>query len=166
MSRGLLAASPLALALMLYAALALPLRARTERTRDAYAQARRDRHQAQSQLAPLERQERIRREAEAAFADAVAREGGAAAAIRRSVLATLGEGAASAVRLGLRAGTSAGGPTLRVSASAPYAEGLRLTGALGRPQTGLVLQHVAIEPSRDDRRQVGIQVEARAFAEP
>jgi hypothetical protein len=161
-SRGLLAASPLALALLLYAALALPLRARTERTRDAFTQARRDRQQAQSQLLPLERRERIRRQAEAAFAEAAAREGGAAAAIRRSVLATLGESAASAVRLAVRAGAS--GPTLRVSASAPYAEGLRVAGALARPQTGLVLQHVSIEPSRDDRRQVGVQVEARAFS--
>ena len=110
-NRGLLAAFPLAFALVLYAALALPLRARTERAHDAFAQARRDRLQAQSQLAPLERQERIRRQAEAAFAEAAAQEGGAAAAIRRSVLATLEEGDASAVRLGVRPG--AGGPTLR-----------------------------------------------------
>lgn len=165
MTRRLLAASPLALALLLYAGLAVPLRARTERTRDAFTQARRDRQQAQSRLAPLERQERIRRQAQDAFADAVAREGGAAAAMRRSVLATLTDGGATGVRLAVRPGTT--GPSVRVNASAPYAEGLRLTGALARPQTGLVLQRVAIEPSRNDRRQVGIEVEARAFpAEP
>jgi hypothetical protein len=52
---------------------------------------------------------------------------------------------------------------VRLRATAPYAEGLRLAGALARPATGLVLQRVHLEPRRDDRRQVGLEIDAQAF---
>jgi hypothetical protein len=160
-TRRLLAAAPLVLAALLYAGVALPLRARAAAARDAYADARRDRQQAQAALLPLERREAVRRQAQAAFAEAATREGGAAAALRRSVLGALDGSAASAVRLGVR--PSPVGPTVRVSAVAPYAEGLRIAGDLARPATGLVLQRVTLEPHRGDRRQVGLEVEAQAF---
>jgi hypothetical protein len=156
-----MAGAPLAAALALYAGLVLPLRTRGNEARDAYSRARRERQQAQSALAPLERQEAARRDAVAAFAGAAARDGGAVAAVRRSVLATLGGSPATDVHLGVR--PDPGGLAVRVRATAPYADGLRLARDLARPSTGLVLQRVRIAPQRDDRRQVGLELEAQTF---
>jgi hypothetical protein len=83
------------------------------------------------------------------------------AAVRRSVLATLGGSPATDVHLGVR--PDPGGLAVRVRATAPYADGLRLARDLARPSTGLVLQRVRIAPQRDDRRQVGLELEAQTF---
>jgi hypothetical protein len=156
-----LALAPLAAAAALYAGLALPMRARAAAAREAYGEARRERQQARSELAPLERREAVRRQALAVFAEAAAQEGGAAAALRRSVLATLDKLAARDVRLAVR--PESAGLAVRVNATAPYADGLRVAGELARPASGLILQRVRLVPQRDDRRQVGLELEAQAF---
>jgi hypothetical protein len=158
-TRRLLVGIPLVAAVLLYALVAVPLRARAEAARDAYAQARRERHEAQAQLVPLERRETARRQAAAVFATAAEAEGGPAAAVRRVVLAAVGRTAAERVRLGVRPGP--GDVTVRLSASAPHAEAVRLTGELARPETGLVLRRVRLERAGTERR-ITVDVEAVA----
>jgi hypothetical protein len=155
-----LAAAPLVAALLLYLGLAVPLRARTVQARDEYGQARREKHQAQGQLAPLERREIARRQAAAVFTAAVSSEGGPAAALRRTVLATLEGSGATGVRLAVRPGPREA--TVRVSANAAYPEAVRLSGELARAGTGLILQRVRLEP-RGNRPQIGLELEAVAI---
>jgi hypothetical protein len=150
--------APLLAALLVYAALAIPLRARAGEARDAYGQARRVRQQAQAELAPLVRRAAAWRAA--AAAPGMVAEDEPAAALRRSVLATLEGSGANAVRLGVRPGR--GGATVRLSANAPYAEAVRLSGQVARPGTGLILSRVQLQP-RGDRGQVALDVEALAL---
>jgi hypothetical protein len=158
-TRRILVAAPLLAALMLYVGVASPLRGRAAQARDAFAQARRERHQVQARLAPLERRESARRQAAAAFAAAAGVEGGAAAAVRRAVLATAEQAGAARVRLGVRPGPSE--VSVRLAASAPYAEAVRLPGDVARPETGLVLQRVRLE-RRPDQRLIAVEIEAVA----
>jgi hypothetical protein len=157
----LVCAAPLLAAILLYAGGAVPLRALAGQARDAYREARRARQQAQSQLAPLERRETLRRQAAAIFAQTARGEGGPTAALRRSVLATLEGSGATAVRLGVRPGSGPTEATVRVSAVATFPDAVRLSGELAGPGTGLILQHVRLEP-RGTRRQIAIDVEAVA----
>ena len=157
-----MSATPLLAAILLYAGLALPLSARAGQARDEYRQARRERQQAQAQLAPLERREAARRQAAAVFASAALGEGGPAAALRRSVLATLEGSRARAVRLSVRPGPGPVEATVRVSAAASFPDAVRLSGELARPGTGLILQRVRLEP-RGDRKQINLDVEAVAL---
>ncbi|HVR72048.1 MAG TPA: hypothetical protein VMT87_14485 [Vicinamibacteria bacterium] len=158
MTARLVSVAPLLAALLLYAGLALPLRARAGEARDAYGQARRARQQAQAELAPLERREAAWRRAAAVAAGG--EEGEPAALLRRRVLATVDGSSATAVRLGVRPGPR--GPTVRVSATAPFAEAVRLSGELARPGTGLILERVELRP-RADRGHVALLVEALAL---
>jgi hypothetical protein len=155
LSGWLVPAAPWVAAVLVQAALAIPLRARAGEARDAYGQARRLRHQAQAELFALERRDAAWRQASASATSGQ----GEPAALRRSVLATLEGSGASAVRLAVRPGPR--GATVRVSATAPYAEAVRLAGELARPGTGLVLEGVLFRP-RTDRQQVTLDVEALA----
>jgi hypothetical protein len=157
-TRRLLLAAPFLAALLLSFA-AVPLRARAARERDAYAAARRERQQAQARLAPLEHRDRARRQAAAALAGAGQAEGGPAAAVRRGVLATADRAGATRVRLGVRPG--AGEVSVRLAASASYADAVRLPGDVARPETGLVLQRVRFE-RRPNERLIAVEVEAVA----
>jgi hypothetical protein len=161
LTRWLLSAAPLLGALAVYAGLALPLRERAGRVGDAYAQERRLRQQAQAELAPLERRAAAWRRAAAATVDAGG-EAEPAAARRRSVLATLEGSGATGVRLGVRPGPRGSTSAVRVTATAPYAEAVRLAGEIARPGTGLVLERVQLQPAAD-RKQVTLDVEAVAL---
>jgi hypothetical protein len=152
----LFSAAPLVAAVLLYGGVAVPLRARADRARDAYAQARRARQQAQVELASLQRREAAWRQA---ALPAATPEDEAAAALRRTVLAALEAGGATNVRLSVR--PSPRGPSVRVSATAPYAAAVRLAADMARPGTGLVLERVRLQP-RADRGRVALEVEALA----
>lgn len=160
----LLAAAPLLAAIALHGAVALPLRARALEAAHQYGQARRERQQVQARLAPLVRREAALWKAAQALGAVPASEGGAAPAVRRSVLASLEAAEVSGVRLAVRAASGSGqAATVRLSAEAPLAEAVRLSGELASPSRGLVLEQVRLERGRG-RRSGTIRLELQAFA--
>ena len=156
-----LALAPLVAAVLVYAGVVLPLRARARVAADAYRDVRRERYEVRAQLASIERRERARRQAALVFAGPGSAERGAAA-VRRSVLATLQGARVSGVRLAVRPSGPAGGTSVHVSGAGPFSEAVRLAGDLVAPGSGLVLDHVRLD-RRGERDLVHLDLEALAL---
>jgi hypothetical protein len=153
------AAAMILASLLLYFGAAVPMRARAAATLDEFGRARVRRHDAMARAASLERRNQARARAVAAVKGAAADPEAATRAVRRSVAQVLERSRAGGVHLAIRPG--AGGVDVTVSAHGPAADVLQLTGALARPDVGVVLERVQMSRTPGE---VTLQVQGAGVA--
>ena len=101
-----------------------------------------------ARLAQVERREEARRTALQLIAPAESgSEKEALAALRRSVIASLGEARVSSVRLSITPGRPPVRASLQLSAEGEFEEIVRLSGRVARPGSGITLDRVTLNPT-------------------
>jgi hypothetical protein len=148
MTARILAAFLLVAALLVYVVVALPMRRAADASGDEYRRARDARRASVARLAQAERREAARKAALVLVTPPQA--GGekeAMGALRRSVIASLGEARVSNVRLNITPGRPPVRATLQISAEGDFQEVVRLSGRIVRPGSGLTLDRVRLDPT-------------------
>jgi hypothetical protein len=149
-----------AMAALVYVGVARPLRAQAGAYADAFGAARVQRQEAAARLSELQRRNAARVRAIAAVKGAAGDPAVTTRAVRQSVARALEGSRASGVNLTLR--PSEAGVDVLVMARGSAADVLDLTGALARPESGVVLERVSF--TRGDGRVV-LQVTGLGIAE-
>ena len=146
-------------AVIVYFGVARPLRAQAAADADAFGAARVVRRDAMARVAELQRRSQARARAVAAVQGAVNDPAVTTRAVRRSVAQAVEGARASGVRLAIRPGRKGVDVTVSALGSAP--DVLDLSGALARPEFGVVLDRVAFTRAESA---VALQVDGLGIA--
>jgi hypothetical protein len=148
------AAGLAAAALALYAAAALPLQRQAAAAADEYRRARDEARDTRARLARLERRELAHARAVAVGAGTP---GETVRTVRRAVVRSLEGAPVSGVRLGVTPSRGPFAARMRLSAEGAFSDVVALTGAVSRPENGVVLDRVRLVPRQD---RLGLEVDA------
>lgn len=147
------------LAAVLYFGVARPLRAQAGAYADAFGAARVERRDATVRLSELQRRNQARARAVAAVKGAAGDPAVTTRAVRRSVAEAVERSRASGVTLAIRPRDD--GVDVDITARGKATDVLDLTGQLARPESRVVLEHVAFTRSDGE---VGLKVQGLAMA--
>jgi hypothetical protein len=156
-----LALAVLAAAVVVYAGVTRPLQRRVGAAADAFKAARDERRDLRRDILRLERRGAVPR---AAAARSKGRAPGELVReVRRSLVTTVETAGLSPVRLSVRPGRPPAGAAVQLDAQGPFADVVRFTGLVARPEAGIALQKVQLGPRSG---LTGLALEAIAFGGP